>query len=110
MTIGSANPMEPPLINPNYLSHQQDLAIMQYAITSTQKFVTSPVWEGYILGTATNTTEADIRGGVGSLDHSMGTASMSLPDADWGVVDPDLKLKGAKGVRIVDASIFVSSF
>ncbi|KAK0443454.1 aryl-alcohol oxidase precursor [Armillaria borealis] len=84
----------------------QDLAIMQYAITSAQKFVTGPVWEGYILGIATNTTEADIRGGVASLDHSMGTATMSPPDADWGVVDPNLKLKGAKGVRIVDASIF----
>ncbi|SJL09360.1 uncharacterized protein ARMOST_12738 [Armillaria ostoyae] len=106
VTIGSANPLEPPLINPNYLSHQQDLAIMQYAITSAQKFVTGPVWEGYILGIATNTTEADIRGGVASLDHSMGTATMSPPDADWGVVDPNLKLKGAKGVRIVDASIF----
>ncbi|KAK0186635.1 alcohol oxidase [Armillaria mellea] len=103
VTIGSANPLEPPLINPNYLSHQQDLAIMQYAITSAQKFVTSPAWEGYILGIATNTT---IRDGVASLDHSMGTASMSPPDADWGVVDPDLKLKSAKGVRIVDASIF----
>ncbi|KAK0473382.1 aryl-alcohol-oxidase from pleurotus Eryingii [Armillaria novae-zelandiae] len=103
VTIGSTNPLNPPLINPNYLFHQQDLAILQYAITSAHKFVTSPVWEGYILGIATNTT---IRDGVRSLDHSAGTASMSPPDADWGVVDPDLKLKGAKGVRIVDASIF----
>ncbi|KAK0217032.1 aryl-alcohol-oxidase from pleurotus Eryingii [Armillaria fumosa] len=103
VTISSANPLEPPLINPNYLFYQQDLAILQYAITSAHKFVTSPAWEGYILGLATNTT---IRDGVRSLDHSLGTASMSPPDADWGVVDPDLTLKGAKGVRIVDASIF----
>ncbi|KAK0495556.1 aryl-alcohol oxidase precursor [Armillaria luteobubalina] len=103
VTIGSANPLESPLINPNYLFHKQDLATLQYAITSAHKFVTSPAWEGYILGLATNTT---IRDGVRSLDHSFGTASMSPPDADWGVVDPDLKLKGAKGVRIVDASIF----
>ncbi|PBK63865.1 hypothetical protein ARMSODRAFT_962604 [Armillaria solidipes] len=30
---------------------------------------------------------------------------MSPADASWGVVNPDLKLKGAKGVRIVDASV-----
>ncbi|KAK0460531.1 alcohol oxidase [Desarmillaria tabescens] len=105
VTIGSTNPLEPPLINPNYFSHQQDLAIMQYAIASVQKFVTAPAWGGYILGIATNTTEDDIRDGVGSIDHSAGTASMSPPNADWGVVNPDLKVKGAKGIRIVDASV-----
>ncbi|PBK65506.1 hypothetical protein ARMSODRAFT_869047, partial [Armillaria solidipes] len=30
---------------------------------------------------------------------------MSARDADWGVVDPDLKLKKAAGVRVVDASV-----
>ncbi|KAK0479219.1 aryl-alcohol oxidase [Armillaria novae-zelandiae] len=105
LTINSTNPLDPPLINPNFLSHPQDLAIMQYAIASAQKFVSAPVWDGYILGLATNTTEDDIRNGVASLFHPVGSASMSPVNADWGVVDPDLKLKGAKGVRIVDASV-----
>ncbi|KAK0447278.1 aryl-alcohol oxidase precursor [Armillaria borealis] len=105
VTINSTDPLEPPLINPNYFSHQQDVASMQYAITSAQKFLTAPVWEDYILGIATNTTEDDIRDGVRSIYHPIGTASMSPPGADWGVVDPDLKLKGANGVRVVDASV-----
>ncbi|KAG7445363.1 pyranose dehydrogenase [Guyanagaster necrorhizus] len=106
VTINSTNPLDPPLINPNFLSHPQDLAIMQYAIASAQKFVTAaPVWDGYILGLVTNTTEDDIRNGTASLFHPVGSASMSPVNADWGVVDPDLVLKGAKGVRIVDASV-----
>ncbi|KAK0499146.1 aryl-alcohol oxidase precursor [Armillaria luteobubalina] len=105
LTINSTDPLEPPLINPNYFSHQQDVATMQYAITSAQKFVTAPVWEDYILGKATNTAEGDIRDGTGSIFHPIGTASMSPADADWGVVDPNLKLKGANGVRVVDASV-----
>ncbi|KAK0229846.1 aryl-alcohol oxidase precursor [Armillaria nabsnona] len=105
ITINSTNPLDSPLINPNFLSHPQDLAIMQYAIASAQKLVTAPVWDGYILGLATSTTEDDIRNGVASLFHPVGSASMSPVNADWGVVDPDLKLKGAKGVRIVDASV-----
>ncbi len=110
VTINSTDPLEPPLINPNYFSHQQDVTTMQYAITSAQKFLTAPVWEDYILGIATNTTEDDIRDGVMSIYHPIGTASISPPGADWGVVDPDLKLKGADGVRVVDASVLVSSF
>ncbi|KAK0460486.1 alcohol oxidase [Desarmillaria tabescens] len=105
VSINSTNPLQPPLINPNYLAHQQDLATMQHAITRAQKFLTAPVWEDYILGIATNTTEDDIRNSVGSIFHPIGTASMSPPDADWGVVDPDLKLKGVRGVRVVDASV-----
>ncbi|KAK0479254.1 aryl-alcohol oxidase precursor [Armillaria novae-zelandiae] len=105
LTINSTNPLDPPLINPNFLSHPQDLAIMQYAVASAQRLVTAPVWDGYILELVTSTTEEDIRNGAASLFHPVGSASMSPVNADWGVVDPDLKLKGAKGVRIVDASV-----
>lgn len=109
VTINSTNPLDQPLINPNYLSHPQDVAIMQYAAASAQKFVTAPVWDGYILDSLTSTTVDDFRNGAHSLFHPVGTASMSPAGADWGVVDPDLKLKGAKGVRIVDASVIVCS-
>ncbi|SJL13190.1 uncharacterized protein ARMOST_16629 [Armillaria ostoyae] len=105
VTINSTNPLDPPLINPNYLSHPQDLAIMQYAVESAKKFVTAVAWDGYILGVTASNTENDLRNGVGTVFHPVGTASMSPADASWGVVNPDLKLKGAKGVRIVDASV-----
>ncbi|KAK0459367.1 alcohol oxidase [Desarmillaria tabescens] len=105
ITINSTNPLDAPLINPNFLSHPQDLAIMQYAAESAKKFVSAMAWDGYILGITVNITENDIRNGVSSVYHPVGTASMSPAGANWGVVNPDLKLKGAKGVRIVDASI-----
>jgi len=34
---------------------------------------------------------------------------MSPQGATWGVVDPDYRVKGTSGLRIVDASIFVST-
>ncbi|KAK0243484.1 pyranose dehydrogenase [Armillaria nabsnona] len=103
--INSTNPLDPPLINPNYFSHPQDLEILHYAIESVKRFVNATVWNGYILEIATNTTEDDIRNRAASAYHPVGTASMSPVGADWGVVDPDLRIKGAKGVRIVDASV-----
>ncbi|KAK0493876.1 hypothetical protein EDD18DRAFT_1077972, partial [Armillaria luteobubalina] len=38
--------------------------------------------------------------------HLPSTPSCLPRHADWGVIDPDLKMKGLKGVRIVDASVF----
>jgi choline dehydrogenase len=34
---------------------------------------------------------------------------MSPKGSGWGVVDPDLLVKGVNGLRIVDASVFVSA-
>lgn len=37
--------------------------------------------------------------------HAAGTAAMSARNANYGVVDPDLRVKDATGLRVVDASI-----
>ncbi|SJL14174.1 uncharacterized protein ARMOST_17629 [Armillaria ostoyae] len=107
VTINSTNPLTPPLINPNFLSEAEDMTVMQYAIQKALKFVTAPVWEDYVLALATNITdlEGTIRNGAIPTNHPVSTASMSPLNATWGVVDPDLKLKQAVGVRIVDASV-----
>jgi choline dehydrogenase len=42
--------------------------------------------------------------------HPVGTLSMSSRDACYGVVNPDLRVKGVTGLRVVDASIMVSRF
>ena len=36
--------------------------------------------------------------------HGVGTAAMSERGAQWGVLDPDLRVKGTTGLRVVDAS------
>jgi len=39
-----------------------------------------------------------------STPHAVGTAAMSPREASWGVLDPDLRVKGTVGLRVVDAS------
>ncbi|KAH9475839.1 hypothetical protein JR316_0011399 [Psilocybe cubensis] len=41
--------------------------------------------------------------------NPVGTVAMSMADDPSGVVDPQLLVKGADGLRIIDASVFVSS-
>lgn len=82
-------------------------------IRSARRFIGAPAWADYIISRVDNATtdpELDqyIRSNAGTIFHAVGTAAMSPRGADYGVVDPDLKVKGAVGIRIVDASVLVS--
>ncbi|KAJ4002296.1 aryl-alcohol oxidase-like protein [Lentinula boryana] len=116
VTINSSNPFAPPLIDPGYLTSPFDVAAMRQALQIMFQYLSSPAWNGYVLspfGILANITlsddsavEAYIRESSSSTAHPVGTAAMSAKDADYGVVDPDLRLKGVDGLRVVDASVF----
>jgi len=62
---------------------------------------------GGLSATSDADIDAYVREQASTMYHPVGTASMTARDAEWGVVDPDLKVKGVEGVRVVDASVFV---
>ncbi|KAF5351358.1 hypothetical protein D9758_008076 [Tetrapyrgos nigripes] len=110
LTINSSNLLDRPVINLNLLSSEFDLVALREGIKAIQRLLKAAPFEGFILQPTTNATtdeeiEEFIRDNVVAGLHPVGSASMSPKGADWGVVDPDLKLKDAKGVRIVDASV-----
>ncbi|KAJ7139037.1 pyranose dehydrogenase [Mycena epipterygia] len=113
VTLNSSNPLGPPLIDPGLLKSEFDLLAMREAVKMGKKFVTAPVWTGYILapapdlGNTTTNSALDeyIRNTAVSASHLVGSAAMSPRNAEYGVVDPDLLVKGAAGLRIIDASI-----
>ena len=88
---------------------------MREALKSAFHFTTAPAWRNYVISPfGVNSTGSDaeiddfIRENTGTVYHPVGTASMSPQGATWGVVDPDLTVKGLSGLRIVDLSIVVS--
>jgi choline dehydrogenase-like flavoprotein len=118
ITINSSNPLDYPIIDPNYLATEFDKTIMREAIRSAQTYLKASAFEGYIIkpwdqfGNRTSDEELDeyIQLVAGTALHPTSTAAMSAEDADYGVVNPDLLVKKTSGLRIVDASVLVSMF
>ncbi|KAK0192547.1 hypothetical protein F5146DRAFT_1040436 [Armillaria mellea] len=111
VSINSSDPFSRPLVDPALLTAPIDILIVRESIKAARRFFSGPAWEGYILGSLNNnaTTDEDIeefiRKNAVSFFHPVSTASMSPKGAEWGVVDPDLKVKGVSGLRVVDASV-----
>jgi choline dehydrogenase-like flavoprotein len=112
--LNASDPLGDPIINPNLLAHDFDMFVMREALLSARHFLTAPVWNDYVISPFVNATtdeeiDSFIRNNTRTIFHPVGTASMTPADAGYGVVNPDLKVKGAEGLRIVDASILVSA-
>jgi choline dehydrogenase-like flavoprotein len=112
----SSDPFTAPSIDPAFLSTDFDIFTVKEAVKAVKRLLTVHAWDGYIVGPtqplANTSTDAEleayVRAGASSVFHPIGTAAMSPKGAHWGVVDPDLKVKGVEGLRIVDGSVLVS--
>ncbi|KAF8184137.1 pyranose dehydrogenase [Mycena galopus ATCC 62051] len=118
VTLQSNNPFDPPLIDLGLLTTEFDLFTAREAIKTAYRFVQAPVWKDYIiaptidlLNMTTDELDEFIRNTAGPVGHLVSTAAMSAKDASYGVVNPDLLVKGASRLSIIDASIlpFVTS-
>ncbi|KAJ3576989.1 hypothetical protein NP233_g29 [Leucocoprinus birnbaumii] len=114
VTLNSSDPFAPPKIDLGLLTEDVDLAILREGIRNARKLFAAPVFANSVFGTvspASNITSdedlnAYLRGAVVPIMHGASTAMMSPRGASWGVVDPDFRVKGTTGLRVVDASIF----
>jgi choline dehydrogenase-like flavoprotein len=114
ISINSSNPFDPPLIDPGVLSSDFDLFTLREALKRAQKFVSAPAWKNYIIAPTedlenitSKALDQHIRNSAFAGLHMVGTAGMSARNADYGVVDPDLLVKGVSRLRIIDASVIV---
>lgn len=115
--MNSSDPFNAPIIDPGFFTEEIDALIMREAVKAVGRLVAGDAWKDFVIapyGQLANIStddeiEAYARENSGTVFHPVGTASMSPQGASWGVVDPDLKVKGVDGLRVVDASVFVSA-
>ena len=108
--LASANPLAPPLIDPHYLAHPDDLELMVKGFKMSRTILEAPAFAPYRRGelfTAGVHSDAEIRAEIRAraetIYHPAGSCRMG-----WGtdaVVDPELRVQGLEGLRVVDASI-----
>lgn len=109
--LESGDPLADPGIDPKFLSDQRDLDTMIKGARMTRKILMQEPMAKYrhkeLFGTDTAQTDADweghIRARADTIYHPVGTCKMGTDD--MAVVDPELRVRGLDGLRVVDASI-----
>ncbi|WP_416676355.1 GMC family oxidoreductase [Egbenema bharatensis] len=105
--LRSANPQDPPVIDPHYLEMPTDLAAYVRAIELCREMASTQSFADFNDGEIVPGLDADleqyIRNYAETIWHPVGTCKMGR-DA-MAVVDPQLRVYGVAGLRVADASI-----
>ncbi|KAG4065556.1 hypothetical protein HA402_013326 [Bradysia odoriphaga] len=117
--LQSKNPLRYPLLYHNYLTHPDDVAVMREGVKAAvsvgethamkqfgSRFhdKTLPNCKG-IPKFTDEYWECVVRQYTMTIYHMSCTAKMGPPSDPWAVVDPQLRVYGIKGLRVIDASI-----
>lgn len=109
--IQSDDPRQAPSIRANYLSEPDDLEMMLECTRLAREILRQPAFRPFRAHEILPGADADNRDGLvefirakaESIYHPVGTCRMG---SDAGaVVDPELRVRGLEGLRVVDASI-----
>jgi len=113
--LRSTDPRHRPLIDPGYLSDAEgrDLARLLRGVKVAREFAAAramaSVCRGELEPGPHARGDADlllyIQNTVATLYHPVGTCAMGGPVRRASVVDPELRVRGVQGLRVVDASV-----
>ena len=107
--IKSANFMDDPIIQPNFLSNEEDLKILvdgtkkALDILNSKAFSSHRKENNFPADKSENGIIEHIKKSLETVYHPVGTCKMG--NDKMAVVDNELKLHGIDGLRVVDASI-----
>lgn len=112
VTLKSANPYDPPEIDPAFFSHPDDMKVMIKGWKKQHQMMESAAFDDVrganfypVDETDDKAIEQDIRNRADTQYHPVGTCKMGIASDSNAVVDENLKVYGLERLRVVDASI-----
>ncbi|GFT74074.1 uncharacterized GMC-type oxidoreductase MT1316 [Nephila pilipes] len=122
VTLRSSDPYDPPIIDPKYFSNPDDMEVIVAGLKKCKEFGQSEALRN--IGSKPFTTvypgcedvvndddkyfRCMARSIIITLNHQTGTARMGNPQDPNTVVDPKLRVKTIRNLRVVDASVMPS--
>ena len=111
LSLKSDDPREPPAIHANYLSEPEDVEMMLECVRVSRAILAQPAFRPFRAHEIHPGDEVSDREGLlgfirakaESIYHPVGTCRMGLDPL--AVVDPELRVRGIAGLRVVDASV-----
>ena len=111
LTLRSADPQDPPIIDPNYLADEADMEVIVEGVKIARKILNSPALaayrgEEYLPGEAVQSDDEIrefIRNWAQNIYHPVGTCKMG--NDPMAVVNDRLQVHGIQDLRVADASI-----
>jgi choline dehydrogenase len=112
--LKSSDPRHAPAIRFNYMAEEQDWRDFRAAIRLTREVFAQPALKQYCgeeiapgahIGSDEGLDDF-VRETVESAYHPCGTCRMGAADDVMSVVDPECRVMGTQGLRVVDSSIF----
>jgi len=114
--LKSANPRDYPLIQFNYMAHEDDWIEMRACVRLTREIFAQAAFDPYRgreISPGAEVVDDDaidtfIRKHVESAYHPSCTCKMGAKDDSLAVVDPEARVYGVEALRVVDSSIMPS--
>ena len=113
ITLASSDPLVPPDIQPNYLSQPRDLERLVTSVKMARQILAQAPFaphraEEMLPGAAVQTDDqlrAWIREHAETVYHPVGSCKMGVDADPMAVVDPECRVRGIDGLRVVDAAV-----
>ena len=114
--LRSSDPLAPAVIDPKYLTHEDDVAVMIDGVRKAREILAAEEFQQYgswEIGPGPDAQSdeeilAFLRKRSETIYHPIGTCKMGQVADGTTVVDTELKVKGVEGLRVVDASVMPS--